>query len=539
MGNMGANIEKWSISVKENAIVIMAFITSMFVIILTVATTDIVGNVKESNLLYWLMLMQIIALLGNLCYVIYCNKLKKNRYLQEVDQALFKADIQQILLSSNKKPDSLTKVVRLLAGKLKAAMVFFTALDGKEVREVYCWPLSAKIIIDHSNNDSHMADIYKSLNNDNIVALDDKQVAAMKDAGIMGNLPGLNISNIIMVPVVISSKKLVGVLVVVNSPNVYAMHELLKYMAKAIMMAVNNIQSYSILRQLGTVDKLTGLLNRNAYHHNFSKYEYCGEQTGVIYIDVNGLHEINNSQGHAAGDKMLCIVANLVKSHWGKYDTYRIGGDEYVAFELNATEEVVKAKIVALKDEVEAAGYHVAVGIAFTDSRHFLQQTIALAEQAMYKDKRDFYATGGKAGNARIADGKIDKLLMKKRDQEGFIQIISANYLGVYAINLNTDDVRRILCTNRRAADLVEECEFSYSRAMEMYAKNFLDNDNATEFIKFTDSETIDKKICQNNNVELCYSRQDGVKIRLRVYQMADYCPENRNTLWIFEKIFG
>lgn len=85
MGNMGSNIEKWSISVKENAIVIMAFLTSIFVIILTVATTDIVGNVKESNLLYFLMLMQIIALLSNLCYVIYCNKLKKKRYLQEVD----------------------------------------------------------------------------------------------------------------------------------------------------------------------------------------------------------------------------------------------------------------------------------------------------------------------------------------------------------------------------------------------------------------------------------------------------------------------
>lgn len=104
---------------------------------------------------------------------------------------------------------------------------------------------------------------------------------------------------------------------------------------------------------------------------------------------------------------------------------------------------------------------------------------------------------------------------------------------------MNTDDIRRILGTSRRAANLVEECEFSYSLAMEMYAKKFLDNDNAIEFIKFTDPETIDKKICQNNNVELCYSRQDGVKIRLRVYQMADYCPENRNTLWIFEKIFG
>ena len=73
----------------------------------------------------------------------------------------------------------------------------------------------------------------------------------------------------------------------------------------------------------------------------------------------------------------------------------------------------------------------------------------------MYKDKRDFYATGGKAGNARIADGKIDKLLMQKRDQEEFIQIISTNYLGVYAINLNTDDVRIILGTSRRLTNLL------------------------------------------------------------------------------------
>lgn len=207
---MGLNIEKWSIIIKENAIVKMAFFTSIFVIILTVATTGIVGNAKESKLLYFLMLVQIIALLGNLCYVIYCNKLEKNRYLQEADQALFKADIQQILLSFNKKTDNLTNVVRLLAGKLKAEMVFFTALDGKEVREVYCWPLSAKIIMDNSNNDCHIADIYESLNNDNIVTLADKQVAAMKEAGVMGNLPGLNIRNIIMVPVVIDSKKLGG-----------------------------------------------------------------------------------------------------------------------------------------------------------------------------------------------------------------------------------------------------------------------------------------------------------------------------------------
>lgn len=176
LGNMVANIEKWSISVKENAIVIMAFLASIFVVILTVAITDIVGNVKESNLFYFLMLMQIIVLLSNLCYVIYCNKLKKKRYLQEADQALFKADLQQILLSSNKKTDNLTEVFRLLAGRLKAEIVFFTALDEKEVREVYCWPLSTKIIIDNNNNDYHMADIYESLNNDNIVVLDDKQV---------------------------------------------------------------------------------------------------------------------------------------------------------------------------------------------------------------------------------------------------------------------------------------------------------------------------------------------------------------------------
>ena len=50
----------------------------------------------------------------------------------------------------------------------------------------------------------------------------------------------------------------------------------------------------------------------------------------VVYIDVVGLHEINNHLGHKAGDGMLCAVAGAMQRMFPLADTYRIGGDEFV-----------------------------------------------------------------------------------------------------------------------------------------------------------------------------------------------------------------
>ena len=51
-----------------------------------------------------------------------------------------------------------------------------------------------------------------------------------------------------------------------------------------------------------------------------------------VYIDANGLHELNNERGHEAGDLMLRFVADSLMEQFPKGSLYRVGGDEFVVF---------------------------------------------------------------------------------------------------------------------------------------------------------------------------------------------------------------
>ncbi len=56
------------------------------------------------------------------------------------------------------------------------------------------------------------------------------------------------------------------------------------------------------------------------------------------------MHLVNNTRGHKAGDLMLCAVATTVRKMFGKSHTYRIGGDEFVAFATDTTAEALSQK---------------------------------------------------------------------------------------------------------------------------------------------------------------------------------------------------
>ena len=67
------------------------------------------------------------------------------------------------------------------------------------------------------------------------------------------------------------------------------------------------------LQFLSFRDMLTGLYNRNKYMkvlETFEKYPVC--DTGVAYIDLNGLKQINDNLGHEAGDRLLCDAAKEI-----------------------------------------------------------------------------------------------------------------------------------------------------------------------------------------------------------------------------------
>ena len=82
---------------------------------------------------------------------------------------------------------------------------------------------------------------------------------------------------------------------------------------------------------------------------------------------------------------MLQYIADVVKKQFGKKDTFRIGGDEYVAFALELSEEEIKARIAEMNAQIQEHGYHAAVGYEYHSGKNAdIGSMIMQAESKMY-----------------------------------------------------------------------------------------------------------------------------------------------------------
>ena len=151
------------------------------------------------------------------------------------------------------------------------------------------------------------------------------------------------------------------------------------------------------IRFLAENDQLTGLKNRYSYQQRLDNTDMLRtDSIYCIYVDVNGLHELNNTRGHEAGDKMLQYVASVMQNLFGKENTYRIGGDEFVALGVGKSREETEELVAKMKSAVETAGYHIAAGIGIRQKKEIeVNSIIKDAEKEMYKDKAEFYRQSG------------------------------------------------------------------------------------------------------------------------------------------------
>ena len=152
--------------------------------------------------------------------------------------------------------------------------------------------------------------------------------------------------------------------------------------------------------RLGTIaetDINTGLQNRNAFEQHREEYPAVfTDSIHLLYLDVNGLHEMNNTHGHAAGDRMLREVGAQLCDIFGREHCYRIGGDEFVAFALDKTDADVNAMVSQLTAGLKKQGYSAAVGVACQCADEIdLDALLRRAERRMYRDKEDHYRECG------------------------------------------------------------------------------------------------------------------------------------------------
>jgi diguanylate cyclase (GGDEF)-like protein len=160
--------------------------------------------------------------------------------------------------------------------------------------------------------------------------------------------------------------------------------------------AVNLMLYYVILLQKYTrSDPLTGLLNRQSYYADLEKY--AETLTAITAIDMNGLKEINDQQGHTAGDAALAALAECFrKAAHRKQRVYRIGGDEFAVLCLSASEEDVRSLTERIRTETAATPYSCSVGYAMRTADTSADDTYCAADAQMYIEKQRFYAETGK-----------------------------------------------------------------------------------------------------------------------------------------------
>ncbi len=146
------------------------------------------------------------------------------------------------------------------------------------------------------------------------------------------------------------------------------------------------------LATLAARDVLTGLPNRRAWGEELERAMAHARRTdaplSVVVLDVDGLKDVNDRLGHAAGDELLRSAAVAWRSELRQHDVLaRLGGDEFAALfadlALPEAREVVE-RIAAAHPDVRVSN-----GVATWDRRESAEELLRRADEAMYRNKRD------------------------------------------------------------------------------------------------------------------------------------------------------
>lgn len=161
-------------------------------------------------------------------------------------------------------------------------------------------------------------------------------------------------------------------------------------------MYCRNLRTYRNVKRQGETDALLGLFNRNRYEQDRPHLsDRCRHALCCIYIDVNGLHELNNTEGHDAGDEMLRTVAAQIRERFGTAGSYRIGGDEFVVFVFDGDEASIQDSVTELERRLASANIRVSIGMERREQPFSVDDLIKAAEAKMYAAKRRFYEQSG------------------------------------------------------------------------------------------------------------------------------------------------
>lgn len=168
--------------------------------------------------------------------------------------------------------------------------------------------------------------------------------------------------------------------------------------------ATEELAAHAQIHHMAHHDALTGLPNRTLFHERLKQALLRGEDSGkltaALCLDLDNFKNINDTLGHAFGDKLLRALGKRLRRELREHDTLaRLGGDEF-AVVLSGLETCDAARITAQRlIEAICPPFHieghqfsvgVSIGVAVApDDHHQAEQLLGYADMALYEAKRN------------------------------------------------------------------------------------------------------------------------------------------------------
>jgi diguanylate cyclase (GGDEF)-like protein len=146
------------------------------------------------------------------------------------------------------------------------------------------------------------------------------------------------------------------------------------------------------LRRISRIDPLTGALNRLGFQERLEaeleRVRAGGVPAVFVLLDLDGFKQVNDTHGHAAGDKLLCCVVRAMDAVIGPDDSLaRIGGDEFAVILARSDRGAANLVAERLRNAI-ADWIGVSVGVAMISANDEAEQVHRRADELLYADKR-------------------------------------------------------------------------------------------------------------------------------------------------------
>ncbi len=280
-------------------------------------------------------------------------------------------------------------------------------------------------------------------------------------------------------------------------------------------------------------DALTLLYNRRAFQDDEEKFKRSDDgRVCCLYIDANGLHEMNNHLGHQKGDDMLCCIADTLKQFFPDDRVYRIGGDEFVVLSTHLTTENIARILPEIRAALAENNYEISAGAAENESQA-IYKTVGAAELAMRRDKEEYYRQNAHIRRKRTMNEELEQILAQKQDEEYFLKLISSKYAGVYYVDMDNDTIRYIYIPDY-FKHMLQNSSFSFKKAIKLYAEKYVQTQYYDGFLELTDPVKLRARLDQDKSVIYDYRKVDGVKMTLKITDSANSHKAKNETVWIF-----